>query len=78
MTAIATIKKNSREEVRVSLDEFRGHHLVNVRVFYDAGDGEMKPGKQGIAVKVELLPELLSALVAAEMTARQAGLMEAA
>ncbi|WP_336042567.1 transcriptional coactivator p15/PC4 family protein [Pseudooceanicola nanhaiensis] len=78
MTAIATIKKNSREELRVTLDEFRGHHLVNVRVFYDAGDGEMKPGKQGIAVKVELLRELLAALDAAEKSARQAGLLEAA
>lgn len=78
MTAIATIKKNSREDVRVTLDEFRGHHLVNVRIFYDAGEGEMRPGKQGIAVKVELLPELLSALTAAEKAARQAGLMEAA
>jgi len=54
VTDIATIKKNSREELRVTLDEFRGHHLVNVRIFYDAGDGEMKPGKQGIAMKVEL------------------------
>lgn len=78
MTAIATIKKNIREDVRVTLDEFRGHHLVNIRVFYDAGGGEMKPGKQGIAVKVELLPELLAALVAAEKSARQAGMMEAA
>lgn len=78
MTAIATIKKNSREELRVTLDEFRGHHLVNVRIFYDAGEGEMKPGKQGIAVKLELLPELLSALTAAETAARQAGLMETA
>lgn len=78
MTAIATIKKNSREELRVTLDDFRGHHLVNVRVFYDAGDGEMKPGKQGIAVKVELLPELLAALYAAEKTAQLAGLMECA
>lgn len=78
MTAIATIKKNSREEIRVTLDEFRGHHLVNIRVFYDAGDGEMKPGKQGIAVKVELFPELLAALGAAEKSARQAGVMEAA
>lgn len=78
MTAIATIKKNSREELRVTLDEFRGHHLVNIRVFYDAGDGEKKPGKQGIAVKVELLPELLAALGTAEKVARQAGMMEAA
>ena len=78
MTAIATIKKNSREEIRVTLDEFRGHHLVNIRVFYDAGDGEMKPGKQGIAVKVELFPELLAALGTAEKAARRAGMMEAA
>ena len=64
MTAIATIKKNTREEIRVTRGEFKGHDMVNVRVFYDAGDGEMKPGKQGVAFRAVLLPEVLNALCA--------------
>lgn len=58
----ATIRKNANEELRVSLDEFRGHRLVNLRVWFKAEDGEMRPGKQGVALRVELLPELMEAL----------------
>lgn len=75
---IAAIKNNSREEIRVTLDEFRGHHLVNIRVFYETGTGEMKPGRQGIAMKLELLSEILAAIHASERVARKAGLMEVA
>lgn len=47
------IPKNRTEEVRVTLDEFRGMTLLNVRVWYRAEDGEMRPGKQGIALRPE-------------------------
>ncbi|MCC0067094.1 MAG: transcriptional coactivator p15/PC4 family protein [Rhodovulum sp.] len=59
---MASFRKNSREEVRVSVDEFRGHELLNIRVWFEADDGEMRPGKQGIALRLELLPELREAL----------------
>ncbi|WP_297754627.1 transcriptional coactivator p15/PC4 family protein [uncultured Shimia sp.] len=62
MTDIATIPKNSKEEFRVSLDEFRGHQLLNVRVWYRAEDDEMRPGRQGIALRLALLPDLARAL----------------
>ncbi len=58
------IIKNSREAIRVTRGEFKGHDMVNVRVFYDAGDGEMKPGKQGVAFRAALLPEVVDALSA--------------
>ncbi|MEM7473234.1 MAG: transcriptional coactivator p15/PC4 family protein [Pseudomonadota bacterium] len=62
MSLIASIPKNSREEIRVSRDDYNGHDLINIRVFYDAGEGEMRPGKQGVAFKAALLPEVLGAL----------------
>jgi hypothetical protein len=58
---IATIPKNSREEIRVSLDAFQGQTLCNVRVWFLDG-AAMRPGKQGIAVKPALLPDLIAAL----------------
>lgn len=61
MSMIASIRKNAREEIRVSRDDYRGHDMINLRVFYDAGD-DMRPGKQGVAFKAALLPEILSAL----------------
>ncbi|UWR10948.1 transcriptional coactivator p15/PC4 family protein [Sulfitobacter mediterraneus] len=56
------IRKNSREVIRVTREEFNGHDLVNIRVFFDAGGGVLKPGKQGVAFRAALLPELQAAL----------------
>ena len=56
------IRKNSREEIRVTLDNFKGIDLVNLRVWFQGADGTMCPGKQGIAFKRDLLPEVLAAL----------------
>lgn len=57
-----TLRKNSREEVRVSLDEFKGMQLLNIRVWFAGDDGQMRPGKQGVAVRLELAPELMQAI----------------
>ena len=60
------IRKNAREEIRITLDDFKGHQLVNLRVWFDAGNGEFRPGKQGLAFRLDLLPEVLKALGALE------------
>ncbi len=77
---IATIPKNQREEIRIALSEFDSkgttHDMISARVFYDAGNGEMKPGKNGLNVPVRLLPDLVAALTDAETEARAAGLIE--
>ncbi len=57
---MADIIKNSREIIRVTSAEFKGHDMVNVRVFFDAGEGEMRPGKQGVAFRAALLPDVLN------------------
>ncbi len=76
---IAAIPKNQREEIRVALSEFekdgKTHDMVSARVYYDAGDGEMKPGRNGLSVPVRLLPELVAALRQAGAEARAAGLL---
>ena len=76
---IAEITKNSREKIVVGLSEFtkddKTYDMVSARVYYDAGDGEMKPGRNGINVSVKLLPGLAAALRQAEVEARTAGLL---
>jgi len=56
------ITKNSRETIRITRGEFKGHDMVNVRVFYDAGEGDLKPGKQGVAFRAALLPDFIEVL----------------
>lgn len=59
-----SITKNAREELRIERQDYRGHDLINFRVWYDDGTGEYRPGKQGIAFKAELLPHVLDVLSA--------------
>lgn len=66
MTCLASFPKNSREEVQISLDEFNGHSLINMRVWFQAADGEMRPSRQGLSIRVEQFPELMEALRAVE------------
>jgi hypothetical protein len=73
---VATIKKNSREEIRISLDVFNGHRLFNMRVFFEAEDGAMRPGKNGLAFKVEKLEEFAEAVTTGLMTAKSKGFLK--
>lgn len=73
---IAAIRKNAREELRVSLCEFNGHQLANLRIWFTADDGTMRPGNKGLAFKLTLLPEVIEALHSAESEARRQGLIE--
>lgn len=77
-TLIAEIAKNSTEHVRVNLDEFRGTHVVDVRVFTAYGDrAEPGPTKKGVSLRVDRLPELIAGLQKAEAAARAQGLIGA-
>ncbi len=59
---IAEIQKNRREVYRIMRRTFRGHKLVDVRVWFDDADtGERRPGK-GVSLKLEILPEIVEAL----------------
>jgi len=46
-------KKNSREEVRVSVDEIYGRKVINIRVYYKTDAGDWAPGRQGLALAVD-------------------------
>ena len=57
-----SLRKNSRKELRISVDEFRGHRLLNLRVWFESDDGTMRPGKQGLAVRLQMVADLTRAI----------------
>lgn len=59
---IATVQKNRREELRFTLDEFKGHRFVTMRIYAPTRDGAMVPTKSGVTFKPMLLPDILAAL----------------
>jgi hypothetical protein len=52
---------NRRERVRVSIEQFNGTWLINIRKWFEAEDGALRPGKHGIALGIRHLPQLAEA-----------------
>jgi hypothetical protein len=65
---IAQFEKNATEVVRVSLTEYRGHKLVDVRVYYSDDEGQYRPTKKGVSLAVGLYAEFKQAMAALEKT----------
>jgi hypothetical protein len=74
-TIIAEWQVNRRERVRVSIERFDGTWLINIRRWFEADDGSIRPGKRGIALGVKHLPQLAEAIGDALASARERGLI---
>jgi len=59
---IHAFEKNSGEEVRVSLTTYKGRQYLDIRAYYQGDDGQRHPGKKGITLSLDLLPELETGL----------------
>ena len=65
-------KKNDRGEVvRIVREDYKGADLVNIRVWYRADSGEMRPSKVGITIKGDQIDQLIEALQAVKAEGRQ-------
>ncbi|MFN3604789.1 MAG: transcriptional coactivator p15/PC4 family protein [Leptonema sp. (in: bacteria)] len=56
------IEKNKSEIIRVSIDEYKGEKLVNIRIFYKDKEGNWSPTKKGIAIRLDTFPKLKEVL----------------
>ena len=70
------LEKNSRESLVINQSEFKGVKLVDVRVFYKDENGDLKPTKKGVSVRLEQLDALIKALSEVSATAREQELVE--
>lgn len=65
---ISKFRKNATEEVVIKFTQFKGHDLLDLRVYYfrdSDEEGESKPSKKGLSISTNLLPELLKGLLKA-------------
>ena len=65
------LEKNSRESLVINQSEFKGVKLVDVRVFYKDENGDLKPTKKGVSVRLEQLDALIKALSEVSATDRE-------
>jgi hypothetical protein len=59
---ITKMEKNSQEEIRFSLQEYRGTDLIDIRVYYDGGGGERIATRKGISIPLDLFDEFMKRL----------------
>ena len=60
---LLVLPKNSREEIRLSITEFKGATYVDLRTWYEPREGgERKPSREGVSLRPQALPQLLEAL----------------
>jgi hypothetical protein len=74
---VAQFDKNTKEEVRVSIDEFHGRKIINLRVYYRSDGDQWLPGKQGLALGVDRYRDLADALVKLGEELQVRGLLQA-
>ena len=56
------IQKNTLDVIRIQKTKYKGHDLVDVRVYVEDKNGEKIPTRRGITFKVDLLDEVILAL----------------
>jgi len=74
---VAQFEKNAKEEVRVSIDDFRGRKIINMRVYYRSDNGQWLPGKQGLALAVDRYRDLADAVLRVGEELQAQGLLPA-
>lgn len=72
---IARFAKNRNETLRIALDEWQGHRLLDVRVLVPLAShtDALTPTGKGVSINVALIPDLRAALDQAEAQARELG-----
>jgi hypothetical protein len=68
-TEFLDIRRSDSERLRVTVSEYRGRTLVDLRVWYSTNSGEFKPGRAGVSLRPEQVGEVMQALrLAAQAT----------
>jgi hypothetical protein len=74
---ISQLTKNAREVVFLSLSEFKGHRLIDIRVHVPGDEeGDWVPTRKGVSLSVGLYPAFKQALVQLEQALIKQGLLD--
>jgi hypothetical protein len=74
---ISKVSKNARETLFLSLSEFKGHRLIDIRVHVPGDqEGDWVPTRKGVSLAVGLYPAFKEALAHLEDALIQQGLLD--
>ena len=63
---LASLAKNGRERLHISVREFRGSRFLDLRIHATNAAAELVPTKAGVAVRPGMLRDVIAALQKAE------------
>jgi hypothetical protein len=61
-TVIGTVVRQRREELRVAVRQSNGVKWLDIRVYYEAEDGVMRPSQRGVSLSPKEYTELRQVL----------------
>ncbi|WP_028226733.1 transcriptional coactivator p15/PC4 family protein [Paraburkholderia ferrariae] len=73
LTEFLDLRRSDSERLRVTVGEYRGRTLVDLRVWYSTESGEWRPGRAGVSIRPEQVGELMQALRLAAQAADPKG-----
>lgn len=59
---VHTITKSNKEQIRISLNEYRGSEYIDIRSFFQV-EGLFKPSRRGITLPTRLYATLLDGVI---------------
>jgi hypothetical protein len=59
---IGEIERNPTERLRISTESFKGRDYIDLRIYYEADEGEWKPTKKGVTIAPDKVDEVIELL----------------
>ncbi|MDN8065942.1 transcriptional coactivator p15/PC4 family protein [Burkholderia vietnamiensis] len=72
-TCFLDARRSDSERLRVTVSEYRGRTLVDLRIWFSTESGEFKPGRAGVSLRPEQVGEVMQALRLAAQAADPKG-----
>ncbi len=74
---IAKINRSVKEDIRISLTEFKRKRYIDIRSYFEVEEGkERVPTRKGITISVNMYPELKRAIADLEKVLLKKGLID--
>lgn len=73
---VAEWPKSVRENLRITLDQYQGRPVIDIRTWWWNEAGELRPGRAGLTVSTRHLRQLAAALVEAAEEAERSGFID--
>lgn len=72
-TQFLDVRRSDSERLRVTVSEYRGRTLIDLRIWFVTDGGEWKPGRAGVSLRPDQVGEVMQALRLAAQAADSTG-----